>query len=272
MNINEYCYPLVCGRIGRGRSMLGYSMHTAAFNHLKLPFVYVTFDTEDTAEAIKILKNFSFRGYSVTIPHKELAMSLMDVVSPEAKAIGALNTIIQEDGKLTGYNTDWIGIRDALNEAGVSVQGKKVIILGAGGASRAAIYTFKFLGASSILLANRSAERANLLAKEFDVNYTTYDKLSAQTLAEAEILFNAAPFGSEEKIYPFAVDKLNQNTIIFDTVAQETPLITISEKRGLKTIRGIRMLLHQALAQFEYFTATKAPKEIMDEALRLNYH
>lgn len=272
-NLHPPSFPQLCGLIGKNPTRLSQAMHSAGFSYLKLAFVYVAFDTIDTTQALMAIRSLGFRGLSLTIPHKEQAISLVDALSAEAKAIGAVNTVVNIGGELKGYNTDCFGIAEALREANVNVRQQEVFILGAGGAARAAVYTVKNLGASRVVVSSRDSNRAELLARNFSVEHYSYDALAALPLASFGILINATPLGSalsednKNTPYPFDITALPEHLCVFDFVTRTTPLIQVAQTRGSTVIEGLRMLLYQAVQQFLLFTGKEAPREVMEQAL-----
>jgi shikimate dehydrogenase len=265
----KLCYPHLCALVGAKTTRLSQAMHNAGFLSLNLPFSYVAFNTVDTAGVIQFTRKLGLRGLSLTIPHKELAFTLVDELSEEAKAIGAINTVINDGEKLTGYNSDCYGIEIAFAERQVELKNKKALLIGAGGASRAALYVLNKFGAKTTI-ANRTLKRAEKLAKEFNCEMISFEELGKKGKLEFDILINSSPIGSDETTsYPFSFEKLSNETIVFDFVTRETPLTKDSEKKGLITILGQRMLLHQAVKQFELFTDNPAPLAVMEKALLL---
>lgn len=264
--------PQLCALIGKNPTNLSPAMHNAGFSALGLPFTYVAFNITNTEFALRAMREFGIRGFSVTIPHKEKAFALADQVEAEAKKVGAINTIINDSGKLIGYNTDIYGIYQALGEEKVSVLGKSTLILGAGGAARAAIYTLKRLGATSIYVTNRDGERGKKTAGTFGVEFVAAKDLSDTRIGEFNLIINATPIGSAagggEPKYPFSLAALKQNVIVFDFVTTNTPLLRAAKSAGAIIIPGIRMLLHQAVAQFQLFTGSPAPVAVMEAALQ----
>lgn len=244
-------------------------MHSAAFAYLGLDFTYVAFDTVETEQALSAMRALGIRGYSLTIPHKEKALPLVDELSQEAKKIAAINTVINENGRLIGYNTDCFGISEAFRERAVSLKDKNAFIFGAGGASRAAIYTLQNEGAAKIFIANRTDARAKALAKEFSLEQIACQELSTFSFSEIDIFINSTPVGSHltDEKYPFKLDWISKNQVIFEMVTRETELVKGAAKKSAISISGLRMLLFQAVKQFEYFTGEKAPLAVMESAL-----
>lgn len=240
-------------------------MHNAGFQALGLPFSYVGFQTADTDKSIQAVRTLGIRGLSITIPHKERAKELVDIVDPVAAEIGAINTLINDGEKLSGHNTDWIGIREAFSEAGVSLSGANVVVCGAGGASRAAVYCAKQAGAGVITVVNRNSKRAKICAADFGVKAVTLSELP-NLLKSADIILNGTPAGPDELGIDCA--KLQQKSCVFDFAVKPSPLVAQAKQRGCTVILGSRMLFHQAVEQFRLFTERNdVPVKAMEQAL-----
>lgn len=255
----------LCGLLAEAPSQLGERMHNSAFRHLGLDFCYVAFKTTDTASGLQAMRDLGFRGLSLSIPHKEAALQYVDVADAHVKAIGATNTVINEQGKLSAFNTDWQGIIGAFREAGVDVSGKKVLIFGAGGAARAAVYALKQEKAGEIVIVNRSDERAENIARDFGIKSCPLEKFAEVSLNDRVLFINTTPMADED--FSFVLAGLPATAAVFDMVTMETALMKAARARGLKVIEGTRMLLFQALEQFRLFTGYEAPREVMENAL-----
>ncbi|MCC6934016.1 MAG: shikimate dehydrogenase [Deltaproteobacteria bacterium] len=270
MPANKLAYPHLCALVAISPTTLSYAMHSAGFNHIKIPFYYSALDTNDTQAAINAMKGIGIRGYSLTIPHKERAISQVDKLTDEALKIGAINTIINDGQSLLGANTDWVGIQEALKEKISDLRNKNALILGAGGAARACIYALRHLGVGNIVVCNRSNARSEEVAKLVAVVGIDFDELKKQTLAEIDLIINATPIGSHlvpSNDFPFSFEQIMEKHIVFDMVTRDTALILEAQRRGAVAIHGLRMLLYQAIAQFELFTGCSAPIKVMENAL-----
>lgn len=251
-------------------------MHNAGYKKLGIDdeFLFLSAEVKpkDLQMAIDGVRALGIRGVSVTMPHKQEVMKYLDQIDKEAKKIGAVNTIVNNDGKLTGYNTDWIGALTAL-EKKTNLTGKKVAVIGAGGAARAIVYGLVKRGAK-VKIFNRSLEKAKKLAQEFGCEYG--DPGSLEEASKINIIINATSVGMNEDKSP--IDKflnknkaslLLRNQIVFDVVysPKETRLIKDAKQKGAKIIYGYEMLLYQGVAQFELYTGMKAPVEVMRKTL-----
>jgi shikimate dehydrogenase len=243
-------------------------MYNAAFKSLGLNFVYVSFDVKDLAAAIEGLRALNIRGVSVSRPFKESAICFIDDIHPTAKVIGAINIINNENGKFVGYNSDWIGAIRTLGKY-TDLSGKRVAIVGAGGAARAIAYGLKVKGAS-VYLYNRAVAKLPVLSKELGI-IVGGGLNDLDDLRKADVIVNATPVGcvsiSEKEIVPTEVLRAGQ--IVLDAVffPLDTKLILDALKVKCTVIRGIEMLVNQGAFTFELFTGRAAPVETMLESL-----
>lgn len=217
---------------------------------------------ENLVEFISNLRKEKFyNGLSVTIPHKEKIIPLLDFVSEESKKIGAVNTVYWKENILCGENTDWKGVVSALQPI-QSIVNKKVFIFGAGGAARACVYALKSLGVEKIYVWDRNLEKAEKVA--FDESVQVGDMKNIN----ADIFINATPLGlKEEDVIPISDEKLKSFEWVFDVVYGETNLLKRARDVGCKTIDGREMLLAQAALQFKIFFGIDAPVEIIRKSI-----
>ena len=241
-------------------------MHNAAFNHLGLNLAFLAFKANKAAEAAVAIKTLGLRGASITIPHKEAIMEHLDEVDDVGRAIGAVNTVVARGGRLLGSNTDWLGVVRALEQV-TELGGKSCLVLGAGGAARAAIFGLQNRGAE-VCLTNRNQERGRSLAAEMNctfVQWQSWDRL------EIELLVNATPVGmsATRDQSLISAQQLKENMVVLDMVYRplETRLLKDAATAGSICVSGLEMLLHQGVAQFEIWTGQQAPVEVMRQAL-----
>lgn len=241
------------------------AMHNAAFRALGLNAVYVAFPVTDLPEAVAGLRGLDIKGVSVTIPFKEEIIPLIDELDPRAARIGAVNTLVNRDGRLVGYNTDWLGALHALKSK-TSLTGEHVLLLGAGGASRAIAFSVLEEG-GRVTLTDVDAPRAAALARDLQMDAISLDAVNR---CPATILVNATPVGMAPKVdaIPINADLLGRYHLVMDIVYQplETRLLREAKARGAETLDGLQMLIHQATAQFELWTGRTAPLEVMSRA------
>lgn len=252
------------------------AMHNAAFEYLKLDYCYVTFLVmpDMLEDALKGIKALNLRGVNVTVPHKEKVAPFLDNVSEEASFIGAINTIRNDDGKLTGYNTDGIGFMQSMSEAGIVVNDKKILLIGTGGACRAISY-YLCKEASAIWLYDVDLKKANSLKQHLNTlkrNVSeTIDKSlikNKEFFSSIDIVVNATPLGlNADDPMPVDIDMLNKNHIVCDLIYKKTPFLRKASKIGCKTLDGLGMLLWQGIFAFEIWTGVMPPVEVMRKAI-----
>ncbi len=268
----------LCGIIGDPvEHSMSPAMHNAAFARMGLDFWYVPFRVkpEDLPQAVAGMKALNIRGLNVTIPHKVAIIPLLDELDPLAEKIGAVNTVVNDNGVLQGFNTDAIGFLEALIQKGVEPKGKKVVVLGAGGAARAVSFVLAERGAHLIIL-NRRLELdwaealAGQLAQTFGQGVEALELTEenlGRALEAAYILVNATSVGMSPNIdeTPVTSDLLRPSLVVFDVVYNpvKTKLLGQAEQIGAQTISGLEMLVWQGALAFELWTGAKAPVELM---------
>jgi shikimate dehydrogenase len=257
------------------------AMHNSAFKEVNLNYLYLPFaiKPENVEEAVKGIKAFNLRGVNVTIPHKQAVIPYLDELSEEAELIGAVNTIENKDGKLIGYNTDGRGFIRSLKEEGdFEAKGKKALIIGAGGASRAVAFQLALEGIDKIYISDLSQDLAKVLAD--DVN-SKVDKAKAivvdsketdEIVAKVDLLVDATPVGMYPKVDVKPVvstEVLHKDLVVYDLVYNplETVLLKAAKEAGAKAVSGLGMLLYQGAIAFEIWTDVDAPIKIMRNAL-----
>ncbi|MDF2722973.1 MAG: shikimate dehydrogenase [Paenibacillus sp.] len=256
-------------------------MHNRAFRELGLNAAYAAFHIlpGQLKDAVAGIRAMQFRGVNVTIPHKLEVMEYLDAIDEAAQAIGAVNTIVNDGGTLTGYNTDGIGyVRSLKEEAGFNVAGKKVLMLGAGGASRGVTYALAKEGAAAIYIANRTVEKANELAdsiRPFAPAYgMEYDGI-ADIRHEVELIVHNTSVGMHPNVDEVIIDTswfhegLTVSDLIYNPLV--TRLLQEAEAKGAKTHGGLGMFIYQGAYAFEYWTGRTAPVAAMREAVLQAY-
>ncbi len=230
--------------------------------------VYVPFQVKDIKRAIEGIRGLGIRGASITLPHKTRAIEYVDEIDRVAIEIGAVNTIVNDEGVLTGYNTDYHGALKALEEV-TTLEGKKAVLIGSGGAATAIALGLK-MGGAKLVIINRTEEKAKRLAEIFDAEDSGgLEKLDE--VSSADILINATSVGMWPKANESIIPKhlLHNRLTVFDTVynPKETKLLIEARERGCAIVYGYKMLLYQAAMQFELFTGHQAPLQVMESAL-----
>ncbi len=245
---------------------IGAAMYNAGFEALGVDFIYVPITTDDIKGAVAGIRGLKLAGTNVSMPHKQTVMPYLDRVDEVAKTIGAVNTVSNKDGVLMGYNSDWVGATEALKEA-TSLEGKRIIVLGAGGTARAIVFGLRRHGAVVTLL-NRDAAKGAQLAREFGATYGGgLDQLAGRNDYDVLVNSTSIGFGTEES--PVPRDAIKRGVVVQDVVFMptRTTFLKFAEERGCRTVPGYRMLIHQALFQFELYAGKKPPFEAMEKAL-----
>jgi shikimate dehydrogenase len=246
-------------------------MHQAAYDALALPWVYAPFscDSGSLADALRGMRALGIRGLGISMPFKMEILPLLDDLSPLARDIGAVNTVVAgADGRLVGHNTDAEGGVAALAEVVETLQGREVLVLGAGGAARAVAFGLHRAGAR-LVLANRSEEKARSLAQELP-GARTVSFSEACDRPPCPVFVQASSGGMHgEGDPPVAAGALAPGTVVMDIVYAplETRLVRTARAAGATVIHGGRMLLHQAARQFELYVGRPAPLEVMRAAM-----
>jgi len=257
-------------------------MHNTAYKKLGLDYVYIPFQVkpEGLEPAVAGLRALNVRGFNVTIPHKVAVIPWLDGLDPLAEKIGAVNTVVNTDGELRGYNTDAEGFLQALLEHGIKPKSKRIVVLGAGGASRAITYIMVGKGARVTIL-NRQQELdwaediAQLIRKDLgkEVKVLELGQL-AGAIENVDILVNATSVGmspaAEES--PVPAHLLSKIPAVFDIVynPMETRLLREAKAAGARVIGGVDMLAWQGALAFEKWTGQKAPLDLMrGEAVKM---
>jgi shikimate dehydrogenase len=252
-----------------------------AFKSTGIDAVYLAFQVESSvlSEAIDGFRAFNIFGFNVTIPHKVAVMKYLDELDESSTTIGATNTVVNREGRLIGYNTDGTGALAALQEAGVDPQGKRILLIGAGGAARALAFSFAGI-ADRLTILNRTVSKAEDLAKE--VRRVTgmpvfCGELDSSTLNEemayVDLLVNATSVGMNPQPNETLVDAslLRRDMTVFDIVYSplQTRLLREAKEAGAKIVDGLAMLVHQGAQAFELWTGKKAPVLAMTKALKM---
>jgi len=245
------------------------AMHNKAYEALGIDdeFVYVAsrVKIEDVKDVVKAAAAMGIRGLTCTIPHKVEVMKYLDkkYIDPVALRIGAVNTIVNDNGILKGYNTDWLGVLMPLEKV-IDLKGKSVAILGAGGAARAMAYAMSSSGAFFTVF-NRTLEKAVDLSRDFGGLARSYKDIAE--VKDMDIILNATPLGMHpyENETPLPKQYITKKQIVFDAIYSpfETRLLREAKEQGAKVIHGVEMLLYQGAAQFELYTGRKAPESVM---------
>lgn len=255
-------------------------MQEAAFAALGLQWRYLTMEVrpQDLPAAIAGVRALGFRGINLTIPHKVAVMALLDAISPDAELIGAVNTVRREGDRLIGENTDGKGFLRGLREgAGLDPKGKRVVVLGAGGAARAITVELALAGASALTIVNRSLDRGQALSDDLVVRtgvharFVPWDR-PYPVEADVDVLVNATSIGlfpDVDGLPPVDLSAARSDLLVCDVIPNppETRFIRAAQARGLKTLTGLPMLVYQGAIGFKMWTGQAAPESVMTAAL-----
>jgi shikimate dehydrogenase len=258
-------------------------MHESAAKALGISLRYERFavEPEGLANAVREKHAAGIDGYNLTVPHKQAIMGLIDHVASSARAIGAVNTVVRTDGGYVGHNTDAPGFVRSLLESGVAVDGARVVVVGAGGAARAGVVGLAEAGAAEVTVLSRRPEQAEQLVVSLS-EHAGSCRLVASTFSEAERCFRgasllvqatSATLESNPSAADFAaslpIEALPDDATVVDMVYQprRTRVLERAERRGLATVGGLGMLVHQGALAFEMWTGCEAPLDVMRAAL-----
>ncbi len=253
------------------------AMHNIALEAAGLPGMYVPLHVKPghLAEAVTGTRALGFSGFNVTIPHKVAIMELLDELDESAIQCGAVNTVVIRDGRMKGYNTDGIGYVRSLKEEVGELSGKRVTVLGAGGAARGIIYALLKEQVAAVTVVNRTASKADELLNILQNGKTTmksatFEQLQA-CLAETDILINTTSVGMHPDLDASPVDAswIPEGTIVSDLIYNplETRLLREAKARGCTVVGGLGMFIYQGAYAFEYWTGVDAPVSLMRSAV-----
>jgi 3-dehydroquinate dehydratase / shikimate dehydrogenase len=255
----------IAGVIGQPVSnSLSPLLHNALFLQLAKNYVYLPFEVDNLDEFVKSTKKYNLAGFSVTMPHKQSIMSYLDSISEDARAIGAVNTVVIQNGRWHGENTDWIAIAEILKNSNL----KDIVVLGAGGAARAVLYALKRLGCKPIVL-NYDLEQGAQIARLFECKSAPFETLKNISV---EAIINCTPVGMSPNINESLVNPslLKKGMLVMDCVYKpaKTKLLMDAEAAGCQIISGLQMFMHQAARQFELWTNIKPDIDKIWEVLQ----
>ncbi|MDR2698497.1 MAG: shikimate dehydrogenase, partial [Candidatus Methanoplasma sp.] len=259
--------PMVIGILGHPlEKSLSPKMHNRVMKKIGLKGIYLKFDTESLVHIGDVIRDYSIRGMNVTVPYKTAILEHLDAFEKSVEAVGAANTIVNENGILKGYNTDIIGIERAMELAGFDPNGKRALIMGSGGAARACAYTLREKGCY-VTIAGRNEETSRSLCRDLGCDHKQKDSVA---LMLYDLIVNCTPvgmYGVGE--YPVNMSQLTSHHTIFDMVyGIETPLIKKAKEVGAGIVSGEDMLAAQGAASLEMWTGKKDLFKHMREALK----
>ncbi|MEE9910316.1 MAG: shikimate dehydrogenase [Deltaproteobacteria bacterium] len=249
------------------RQSLSPIMHNKALKAMQIDGHYSAFCVSDLAAAVAGIRGMNIRGASVTIPFKTSVLEYLDEIDADAAALGAVNTIVNDRGRLSGYNTDWLGLMESLHD-GIGIAGKTFVIIGAGGTARAAVYGIRKEGGHPIIV-NRTPEKGKALAAAFDCPFYP---LSAIGKIKAHVLINTTSAGMYPKIHqsPVEAPALSHYQAVADVIYNplKTKLLRDAEAQGCRIIPGLEMFVRQGALQLKLWTGKDAPLTLMRKTVR----
>jgi shikimate dehydrogenase len=249
----------VCISLSGRPSNIGTRFHNFLYDELGLNFIYKGFSTTDLAGAIAGIKALGFRGCSVSMPFKEAIIPFIDNMQPSALAIESVNTVVNDGGTLTAYNTDFEAVVTLLRESGMDTS-LRVIIRGSGGMGKAVVAAFREVGFGDVTVMARNVQAGSALARKYGYSFVADDQLSlADEATPFDVLVNVTPLGmagSDESVLAFDRELVERAQVVFDVVAFpiETPLLTLAADLGKTVLNGGEVISLQAGIQFELYT------------------
>ena len=248
----------------------------AALDYHAIPVTYSAWPTppESLRETVKRLRGEEYMGFNITIPHKERLLDLVDDANDMARNVGAVNTVVNRDGVLTGHNTDTYGfVRSLKEKADFEPRGKSVLLLGAGGAARAAAYALAGEGVERLTIANRTVARAESLAEEVGSVLGEIEAVSLENVSgDADLIVNSTSVGMASGDgagqTPIKAASIPRDALAYDMVytPAETPFLCSAQEARARVLGGLWMLIYQGAAAFELWTGKHAPVDIMYQA------
>ncbi|MCL2712360.1 MAG: shikimate dehydrogenase [Methanomassiliicoccaceae archaeon] len=257
---------IVTGIIGYG---IGYTrspaMHNAAFSDSGMNGIYLRFDTPSLDGFEEFMTGFDIKGMNVTMPYKTDIVDHLNTLDDVSEITGAVNTVVNDNGELKGYNTDVHGIDMALKMNSVNVNGKRALIMGSGGAARSCAYILSEKGCD-VTVTGRNDNAVNDIASKFSV---TARKRTSVAVKGYDIIINCIPLNMNNSVseYPVNIEQIDPQQIVFDMVYGETHLTDIAKKRKCMIVRGEDMLAYQGMRSFELFTSKNVEFKVMRDAV-----
>ena len=255
-------------------------IQNAALHAAGLDYVYTALPVraDALASAVRGLRDAGIAGFNVTIPFKTEIIPLLDALSEDARRIHAVNTVVIEDGRMVGHNTDVAGFLAGFAERGIALTGKKAVLIGAGGAARAALWGLLRSGVSSVAIGVRSVEKGAALAADFaadgDVRAVSFDDTAwIAACSDADIVVQTTPLGMTphtEEMPPVDAAMIKPSAVVYDLIytPAETRLLREARARGCETINGETMLVAQGAEAFHLWTGVRPDMELMKRTLR----
>lgn len=251
-------------------------MHNAVFKKYGMPWDYRVFETkpEDVGLMLRSMRREGIRGINVTIPHKHAVINYLNKTDKAAAAIGAVNTIVNRNGKLTGYNTDYLGFGRTLKKNRINLKGKTVVMLGAGGAAHALAYTINSQKPAKFYILNIDIPMIERLIKKLRLKKAMYSDISRTKekdaiIAGADFIVNATSVGQHGKRVPYKISKLKKGAVVYDIIYNpaKTEFLKLALKKGAKILNGLDMLIYQGMESFKLWTGRGSDYREIKKAL-----
>tara|TARA_Y100000782_G_C10167684_1_gene258370 strand:- start:1058 stop:1876 length:819 start_codon:yes stop_codon:yes gene_type:complete len=268
MRKNLVSSKVLCISIAQKPGMFGTIIHNAGFKALKLNFMYKAFAINDLEGAITGVRALGIKGCSVSMPFKEDVIQHLDSLHPLARRAKAVNTIVNEKGRLIGYNTDILGVEECLKKFRNKKE-QRIVIFGAGGMARAVLVALENLKLRNIELVNRTTKNGKKLSKEFDVKFLPW---SSKENITTDIIINTTSLGMYPNIQqcPISNKVIKNSKIVMDVISNpsETKLVQLAKNNKKIVINGTHLAFYQALAQFRLYTGKNPPVKKMQNAIK----
>ncbi|MCX8093411.1 MAG: shikimate dehydrogenase [Candidatus Goldbacteria bacterium] len=251
-------------------------MHNSIFHKYKMNWEYKIFEIkpEDLPVFIKNMKKENIKGLNVTIPHKQTVMLLLDKIDKAAKTIGAVNTILNKNGILIGYNTDYLGFLKTLKEYKLNLKNKNVVMFGAGGAAHAVAYSINLMKPASFYIYNIDIPMIESLIKKLKLKNVIYDDITKteekdKILSNSDFIINTTSVGMHDNSIIYKLPNLKKGTVVYDLIYNpaKTEFLKQAEKKGAKIINGIDMLIYQGMESFKIWTGKKSDYKLIKKKL-----
>jgi shikimate dehydrogenase len=252
-------------------------MHNAVYKKYGMDWEYRAFETRPSAVRgfIKRIRKEKIRGINVTIPYKHAVMPLLDKIDRAAAAIGAVNTVVNKNGKLTGFNTDFLGFGETLKKNRIDLRGKKVVMFGAGGAAHALAYMINLQKPGKFYILNIDIPMTERLIKKLKLKKVMYSGISKTKekdgiIASADFIINATSVGQHDNNFPYKIEKLKKGAVVYDIIYNpaRTAFLKLAKKKGARIINGLDMLIYQGMHSFKLWTGRKSDYGTIRKALK----
>jgi shikimate dehydrogenase len=251
-------------------------MHNAVFKKYNMGWKYRVFETKprDLKKVIVRVRGEKIRGLNVTIPYKHAVMPFLDRIDKAAAAIGAVNTVVNKNGKLTGYNTDYLGFGETLKKNKINLRNKKVVMLGAGGAAHALAYMINLQKPAKFYILNIDVPMTERLIRKLRLKKVMFSdikktKIKDKIMAEADFIINATSVGQHDKNVPYKIGKLKKGAVVYDIIYNpaKTEFLKFARKKGARIMNGLDMLIYQGMHSFKLWTGRKSDYGVIKKAL-----